>query len=68
MEKDTDIVDIAMENKRIIAKNKRLCEEIKQGLNNHDVVVDCFRKIGIQVRSRPKTLVDVIKYFLAGGG
>ena len=64
---EKSIAAIAEENKRVIAKNKRLCGEIKQGINNHDVVVDCLRKVGIQVRSRPKTLVDAMKYFLTGG-
>jgi len=64
---EKDVAAIAVENKRIIARNKRLCGEIKQGINNHDVVIDCLRKVGIQVRSRPKTLVDAIKYFLTGG-
>jgi len=61
---EQDIAAIAAKNKEIIAEGKRLCREINQGINNHDVVVSCLRKVGINVKSRPKKLVDVLKYYL----
>jgi len=61
---EQDIAAIAAENRRIIANGKRLCEEINQDIKDYDVVVSCLRKVGIKVKSRPKNLVDILKYYL----
>ena len=44
-----DILEIAEQNKKNIAEGQRLCNDIKQTLDEYDIVIRALKKTGINV-------------------